>query len=143
MRASPGARTSGMAKKIINPFAKMRMLKTFSGDHAQLRTGNTSPVFEASLPSDLNPSDSILIVKLSVESDERDVSVGSGRFNVSNGIDKDDMVPIKIDESSTRTGPNAALKTYRVSVTRPLPAGEYAVLLQDGLFYDFGVDVRR
>lgn len=140
MRASPGGRTSGLAKKIINPFAKMKMIKTFSGERAQLRTGNTSPLFEASLPSDLSPSDSIMLVKLSVESDTREISVGSGRLNVSVGIDKDDTVPIKIDESPTRTGSNSPLKTYRVTVALPLPAGEYAFLLQNMLFYDFGVD---
>jgi hypothetical protein len=143
MRASPGVRTSGMAKKIINPFAKMKMLKTFSGGRAQLRTGITSPVFEASLPSDLNPSDSIILVKLSADDDGREISVGSGRLNVSNGIDKDDTVQIKIDESPARTGSNAPLKTYRVSAALPLPAGEYAVLLQNTLFYDFGVDGTR
>jgi hypothetical protein len=143
MRASPGSRTSGVAKKIFNPFAKMKMMTTFKGDHAELRTGNTSPVFEASLPSDLSPSDSILLVKLSVEDDGREISVGSGRLNVSVGIDKDDTVPIKIDESPTRTGSNATLKIYRVTVALPLPAGEYAFLLQNTLFYDFGVDGRK
>jgi len=141
MRASPtGGRTGGVGMKMVNPFGKIKMLQTFSGDHSQLRTSNPSPVFEASLPSDINPSDSIVLVKLSVKSDRREISVASGRIGVSSGINKDDMLPISIDELPAKTTSALSLKTYRVNVVKPLRSGEYAILLQNTLYYDFGVD---
>ena len=144
MRASAnGGRTGGMGMKMLNPFGKIKMLQTFSGNHSQLRTSNSSPAFEASLPGDINPSDSIVLVKLKVKSDRREISVASGRIGVSTGIDKDDLLPISIDELPTKTTSGLSLKTYRVNVVKPLPSGEYAVVLQNTVYYDFGVDVSK
>jgi hypothetical protein len=100
-------------------------------------------VFEVSLPSDINPSDSIVLVKLSVKSDRREISVASGRIGVSSGINKDDMLPISIDELPTKTISGLPYKTYRVNVVKPLPSGEYAVMFQNTLYYDFGVDISK
>lgn len=144
MRATPtGGRTGGVAMAVLNPFGKIKMLQTFSGNHSQLRISNSSPAFEASLPGDINPSDSIVLVKLKVKSDRREISVASGRMGVSTGIDKADMLPISIDELPSKTTSGLSYKTHRVSVVKPLPSGEYALLVQNALYYDFGVDVSR
>lgn len=144
MRATPtGGRTGGVGMKMLNPFGKIKMLETFSGNHSQLRTSNPSPAFEASLPGDINPSDSILLVKLSVKSDRREISTGSGRIGFSSGINKDDMLPISIDELPTKTTSGLSYKTYRVNCVKTLPSGEYALVLHNAVFYDFGVDVGK
>jgi hypothetical protein len=141
--SATGMRTGGVGMKLVNPFGKIKALETFSGNHSQLRTSNSSPVFEASLPGDINPSDSIVLVKLSVKSDRREISTGSGRIGFSSGINKDDLLPISIDELPARTTSGLSQKTYRVNVVKPLPSGEYAVVLQNAVYYDFGVDIRK
>lgn len=144
MRASPnGMRTGGVAMAVLNPFGKIKSLQTFSGNHSQLRTSNSSPVFEASLPGDINPSDSIMLVKLSVKSDRREISVASGRIGVSSGINKDDMIPISFDELPSKTTSALSYKTYGINVGKSLSSGEYAVVVQNILYYDFGVDVSK
>lgn len=141
---STGMRMGGVGMAIVNPFGKIKSLMTFSGNHSQLRTSNYSPAFEASLPGDINPSDSIVLVKLKVKSDRREVSIGStGALGGSSGINKNDMLAISIDELPTKTTSGLSNKPYRVNVVKPLTSGEYAFVLHNTVFYDFGVDVSK
>ncbi|MEK6410645.1 MAG: hypothetical protein AABN34_27275 [Acidobacteriota bacterium] len=64
-------------------------------------------------------------------------------MGISTGVDKDDMLPISIDELPTKTTSALSYKTYRVTVVKSLRSGEYAILLQNILYYDFGVDVSK
>lgn len=128
MRATPtGGRTGGGGMKMLNPFGKIKVLQTFSGNQSQLRTSNSSPAFEASLPGDINPSDSIVLVKLMAKSDRREISVASGRLGVSTGIDNADRLPISIEELSSKAASGLSYKTYRVNVAKPLASGECAL----------------
>jgi len=141
--SSSGMRTGEVGMAIVNPFGKIKSLMTFSGNHSQLRTSNSSPMFEASVPGDINPSDSIVLVKLKVKSDRREISVASGRIGISTGIDREDMLPISIDELPTKTTSGLSYRTYRINCIKTLPSGEYAVVLQNAVYYDFGVDIRK
>lgn len=133
-----GARTGGVGMKVLNPFAKVKSFSTLNGNQAQVRTNSASPTFEVSLPADLNPSDAIVLVKFEVKSDRRQVSTARGRLNMSSGFDKDDVIPITTDAKQSASA--GADRVYTVSLVKPLKKGEYAIVIQNAIYYDFGVD---
>ncbi|MCA1619040.1 MAG: hypothetical protein LC795_06950, partial [Acidobacteria bacterium] len=101
---------------------------------------NTSPLFETALAANINPSDQIIVVKLTVKSERRELDVGRSTLmgGVTTEIREKDKVPVTIEEIKT----NGQMKVYRVKPSAPLPSGEYAVMLSSS-FYDFGVDASR
>jgi hypothetical protein len=125
----------------INPLGKARGKKAFAGKQSPLRFSDRSPTFEVPLYGDVYPSDHIALVKFSVKSDRREIEIGSfGAFSGSkSGFNKDDVVPITIDEIKPNAAGPAYYKLYRIKVVNPLAPGEYA-LVHDRSFYDFGVD---
>lgn len=65
-----------MMGAVINPFHKTKIRVALNSNHAQLRISNTSPVFEVTLASNVNPSDIIAVVKLTPKSDRREIETG-------------------------------------------------------------------
>jgi hypothetical protein len=131
---SSGMRSSGG----MVPFGKVKSLKTFNGSHAQIRTTNQSPIFEAAIYSNANPDDAIVLVKLASKSDRREISTGRARINFSAGFSKDDIVPVTINEIPEKS--TGAQKVFSVTPAKPLPKGEYALVILSISYYDFGVD---
>jgi hypothetical protein len=137
--SSPDMRTNSMMGAVVNPFHKSRIRNALKGNHAQLRTKNTSPVFEVGVAADANPSDVVALVKLTTKSDTRQIETGRGSITgVSSGFRKEDLLPVSLDElvaagTSTR-------KVYRVRLVNALPPGEYALVYGGAAYYDFGVD---
>lgn len=143
-RTTPsGGRTGGTAMKMLNPFGKVKMLHAFNGNHAQIRTNNASPLFEIWLPADLNPSDAIVLIEFDVKSDRREISIATMRIGVSTGFSKDDVIPTSINELQTESSGGFQQKLYRVNLVRPASSGEYALVVQGSVYYDFGVDRAR
>jgi hypothetical protein len=140
--STSNARTNSMMGAVVNPFHKTKFRATINGNHAQLRITNTSPAFEVTLPSNVNPSDIIALIKLTPKSDRREIETGRGSITgVSSGFRKDDLVALSIEEAGD-TGGNS-FKVYRAKVVSPLQPGEYALVTQVGAYYDFGVDAAR
>lgn len=139
--STPDTRVStGGMMRVVNPLKKIRNRNTLTGSRAQLRTANHSPLFETALLANINPSDQIIVVKLIVKSERRELDVGRTTMmgGVTTEIREKDKVAVVIEEVRTE----GQMKVYRFKPATPLPPGEYAVMLSAG-FYDFGIDVAR
>lgn len=124
----------------VNPFGKTKSKDALNGKQAQLRITNTSPMFELYLPNDVYPADHVMLVKLIVKSDRREIqTLEVGAFtDAKSGYRKKDILPTTIEELQTQTVAGA-YKLHRVKVISPLPSGEYALVV-DNVYYAFGVD---
>jgi hypothetical protein len=139
-RSQINERAGGFMMQAVNPFKKTRIQGAINGNHSQLRTTNTSPMFEVGLSADLNPSDYVTLVKLNVKSDRREIEMSrAGITGVSSGFRKEDMIPVVLEELQASAG-GGRLKSYRVKTVNPIPPGEYALAVGGSLLYDFGVD---
>jgi hypothetical protein len=139
-RSQVNSRTGGFMMQAVNPFKKMRVQGAMNGNHARLRTTNTSPMFELGISSELNPSDYVTLLKLKVRSDRREIEMfRAGITGGSSGFRKDDMIPVTLEELPNSAG-GKGLKSYRIKTVNPIPAGEYALAVGGGLLYDFGID---
>lgn len=140
--ASPDIRSSGMFR--LNPLSS-KVRAALKGNHAQIRTTNTSPVFEIGLPSDAQPSDVVALVKLDIKSDRREVETLSvGVTGAKSGFPKGRTIPINIEEVSAEGKETSGyLKLYRVKLVSPIAPGEYALVTQGSTYYDFGVDTSK
>jgi hypothetical protein len=137
--SSPEARTNSMLGAVVNPFHKTRIRTALNGNHAQLRTKNTSPAFEVGGLGDANPSDMVALVKLKTKFETREIEVGRGGITgTSTGFRKEDLVAVSIEELPDSV--NQSHKTYRVRTVSPLPPGEYALVYAGAVYYDFGID---
>jgi hypothetical protein len=130
---------------VVNPFKKTRSKATLNGNHAKLRTATASPTFEASVANSANPTDQLVLVRLTPKSDRREIEVG--RFGIiggaSTGFRKNDIIPITIEEIPGQTTSGTPYKRYSIKIVNPLAPGEYALVVGNGLYYDFGVDSNR
>ena len=138
MRATvPSAiHTSTGTMKILKPLVKAKVLQVLSEPRAKLRITNPTPIFEVTLPLDLKPSDTIALVKLSVESKRRQVLTAGGAGP--SGFSKDDLIPITIEPAGPRSTERE--RTYKVTTAAPLAQGEYALVVFISNYYDFALD---
>lgn len=141
MKRSETNMRGSSAGMIMNPFGKAKVKAALNGNHAQLRITNTSPMFEISLPADVNAADQLVLIKVNPKSDRREVEVGrAGITGTSMGFRKEAIVPTTFEEVKVQTiGGGVKYMLYRVKVVNPLPPGEYAFAPRN-LYYDFGVD---
>lgn len=141
LRASPAlAQSGGTASLLLNPFAKPGLVELFVGGQAPTRIALAMPVFQVELPAYLEPGESIALVKLAARADRRELPVRAADARMPRDLDDDAVVPIRValvEDEAFRAG---ALRKYQVDVVTPLDAGEYALVLHDGLFYDFGIE---
>jgi hypothetical protein len=135
-----GTNTGGGGLKMFVPFRKAKIMQTFNGSHAAIHRKTGAPTFEVWLPADLNPGDGIVLLKLVVKPDHREISVASGRFSGQTGFSKGDIVPVNIEEGRTKTIGGTLQKACRASPVKPLSRGEYAIVVQGDTYYDFGID---
>lgn len=140
--STPEVRTGGMLGALVNPLHKSRINYALNGNHAQLRTRVTSPIFEVGIAADANPADVVAVVKLKAKSDRREIEASRGSITgISTGFRKQDLVPVSIEEvpgTATQT-----YKRYRVKLVSPVPPGEYALVFGGASFYDFGIDALK
>jgi hypothetical protein len=82
------------------------------------------------------------MVKLESSKDTRRSEVmRMGDLGGSTGARKKDMIPISIEEQPDRTPPIFGITFYRITTATRLPPGEYALVVNGNLFYDFGVNL--
>jgi len=137
--STPEMRSNSMLGAVVNPLHKSRIRAAFSGNHAQIRTKNTSPGFELSIASDANPTDVVSLVRLKPKSDSREIeTLRGGITGGSSGFRKEDRLPITLEEATGSTAPGQ--KLYRIKPINPLVPGEYALVFGSAAYYDFGVD---
>jgi hypothetical protein len=133
--------TSTAASLIVNPFARPNRLLRFAGGHSTLRLAIGKPAFQVELPAYLVPTSSIFLVRLDAHPESRDLTIRSVPLEVPDGVDGDAVMPIDISGVTEEGVGGSTLRTYQVDVVHPLTPGEYALLVRDGLFYTFGIDL--
>lgn len=132
-------RTNSGLGAFVNPLHKTRFRAALSGNHAPLRTKNTSPMIEVTIASDANPTDIVTLVKLKPKSETREIETYRGSITgVSGGFRKEDRLALTLEEVSGSTSSNQ--KIYKVKLINPLVPGEYALVYGSAFYYDFGVD---
>lgn len=142
-RSRVDARVGGFMKQMVNPFGKTRVQGAINGNHSQLRTTNTSPMFEVGISSDLNASDYVALVKLKAKSDRREIEISRGGITgISSGFRKEDIIPVTVEELQNSAG-GKRVKSYRIKTVTPVPPGEYALAVGSALLYDFGIDISK
>ena len=122
----------------VGPFMNAKVYAMFDGSHSELQTSNTSPKFEVTIMSGERPSSAVRIVKLEISKTTRKFQLSrTSKFSASTETRPRDIVPTTLEEikASTTTG----YTVYRLSVNTPLSKGEYAVVFNGSLFYDFAV----
>lgn len=124
-------------------FGKAKVKSVLNGSQAQLRVTDTTPEFEITLASNINPTDQFALVKANQKSDRREIEVASVSMvgGSSSGFRKEIIVPTTFEEIKTQTiGGGLKYILYRIKVVNPLPPGEYVFVPQAYAYYDFGVD---
>jgi hypothetical protein len=126
-----------MGMKWINPLSAPRGLDSLRGAHADIYAVSKTVSFEVTIASNVNPSDTILLVKLQNKSSSREIEVGGGNLvtGLRTGFRDKDIVRTSTAEMKRSNG----MTTYKVTPSSALLAGEYAIVVE-GAFFDFGVD---
>ena len=116
------------------------------GMQSQLRVSDRTPEFLASIPSDMDPAEMLVVVKLKQKSGRREVEISTrSRFASLKDFKKKAIVPTTFEEAgnySVKDGTRYSI--YRVKVKSPLPPGEYAFVPWSYAtdYYDFGIDAK-
>ena len=117
-------------------YVTMLFWDNFPGLHATVRASDREPEFL--ITTDQDPRSRYAIVRLDINDKDGDRSLKMGRsgafsFKASNAPDSDWTFPF--DSKEEKRG------TWRLSLRKPLPPGEYGVfVVQQGELFDFGVD---
>src|SRR4030095_12029014 len=144
-RMTPTSKTSSATRAIpyVGIFMKGKTYAVFNGSQSDVRTINSSPEFEIGISSDLKISDAVYLVRLKTPNKKtrRSEVIRMGDLGGSTGVRKKDLVPINIQELPDRTPPVFGISFYRINPSVKLPPGEYAIVVNGNLFYDFAVDL--
>ena len=142
-RMTPTSKTNNAVRAIpyVGIFMKGKTYAVFNGPRSEIRTGNPTPEFELGISSDLKISDAVYLIKLDPQKSTRRSEVERmGDLGGSSGTRKKDMIPISIQEID-RKPPIFGISFYRIKPNAAIAPGEYALVLNGNLFYDFGVDL--
>ena len=142
-RMTPISKTNSAVRAIpyVGIFMKGKTYAVFNGGRSDVRSRTSLPEFEIGISSDLKISDAVYIVRLEASKDTRRSEVmRMGDLGGSTGARKKDIVPITIEELPDRTPQIFGITFYRITTATRIPPGEYALVVNGNLFYDFGTD---
>ncbi len=115
---------------------------TLNGKRADLRIKNASPQFLLYSDPAENLSNAAVLVRLDVKSDRREIrTVKVGMGSVSSSLPKDHVIEVNIEQVRTEPG-NRRMNLYKMTPTSALKPGEYCLIRNRTLFFDFGVDAK-
>ena len=143
-RMTPTSKTNSAVRAIpyVGIFMKGKTYAVFNGGRSEVRSRTSSPEFEIGISSDLKISDAVYMVRLEPSKDTRRSEVmRMGDLGGSTGVRKKDIVPIKIEELQDRTPQIFGITFYRIKTSTRIPPGEYAIVVNGNLFYDFGTEM--
>jgi hypothetical protein len=115
---------------------------TLNGQKADLRVKSASPQFLLYSDPAVNLSNAVVLIRLDVKSDHREIrTVKVGMGNVSSSLPKDHVIEVNIEEIRSESG-NRRMNLYKMTPKSPLKSGEYCLIRNRTLFFDFGVDAK-
>lgn len=116
--------------------------QVLSGDRAERRL-STTPQFLIALPKNEQAVTMLTLASLAARNNQtREVLVANmaPMGSMVMGIHRDRVVKIVVEPHADQgRSPNGAV-LYRVRPEQPLSSGEYAIVVRQSKFYDFGVD---
>jgi hypothetical protein len=121
---------------------------TLKGSRAEIRTTNSSPIFEELyLPVGMRPDNVVVLAKLDIKPDRREIeiaSVSTFTFSSKEGIPKNRRLPVVFEDASqTCLLQGKRVRHVKIKVVNPLEPGEYLLLIAGGYFFDFGIDTKQ
>lgn len=146
----PGNRTSARALG----FGGVASYAVLRGTKAQRRIPVANVEFLVSVPKAAQVTNYVTLANFAVrDNGSREVLIGGGFMSYSTGIHPDRIVAITAEAHEDQSRAREGFVLFRVRVTNPMPAGEYALVLYTGeirtagffaqasnSYYDFGVD---
>ncbi len=135
--------TNASTLRAMNPAHQTQGKKVLEGNRAKLRLTNDLPVFQVTLSPDSDAAHYVQLVRLNVKADRREiVTVRIGRRGGYAGFSDDDIIPLSFTKisSSKFDGKGFTPNVFEVKPSRPLPRGEYALVLGSVYYYDFGAE---
>ena len=126
------------------------------GTAASARTKSSKPAFLVSVPNQAQPQSYLTLASLAVRrNNTREVMIGGGFMSFSSGITADRVIPVDTEVAPDQSKAQTGFTIYKITPVKPLPPGEYAVVLYTGemhglvsawfsgganSYFDFGVD---
>lgn len=126
------------------------------GSQANSRITNKQPSFLVSVPNQAQPESYVTVASFAVrKNNSREVLVGGGYMSYSSGIHPDRIIAVTSEKAEDQSKAQKGFTLYKVTPTRALATGEYAVILYTGemqgvvatwftgtgnSYFDFGVD---
>jgi hypothetical protein len=158
--------TQTVAMRYLNPqmrtaarglgFGGVASYAVLRGSQANSRITNKRPVFLVSVPNQAQPESYVTVASFAVrKNNSREVLVGGGYMSYSSGIHPDRIMAVTSEKAADQSKAQKGFTLYKVTSSRDLPTGEYAVILYTGemqsavatwftgtgnSYFDFGVD---
>lgn len=124
-------------KSGINPYAS-KLKRRIAGSRSRLRITDSTPEFSVTFHSKGYPEDNIALVSAESKRDTRLITVGSRAMGrIRSSVPEKARIPLSFEESQEPAP--SYLQAVHVRPTKPLPAGEY-VLIVEFQFLDFAVE---
>lgn len=129
----------------VSVFAKTRFHIYLENNRSLFRLTDRTPEFETSLPSDIDASEKLVLVRFKSGSGRRDVEIDEYKGPRSHkGIENEFVVPTTFEALRTQTLADGRKYTlYMIKTVGPLSPGEYAFVPRSVFrdYYDFGIDL--
>jgi hypothetical protein len=131
------------ALAIVSGSVSAFMTLSESGPKSDIRVTNRSPGFgELAIPLDKRVAEAVQLVKLELDPSKKhrrsQVAKGGG-FRAVKMLD-DMRIPITFEEIGQITFHGKEVRLYRAKPVAPLAPGEYAIVVSERSYFDFGVD---
>lgn len=126
------------------------------GHAARDRIRDSQPSFLVSVPNQAQVESYVMIASFAVrKNNSREVLVGGGYMSYSSGVHPDRVMAISTDKVEDQSKAQKGFTIYRITPSRSLQTGEYAVILYTGemqglvgawftgagnAYFDFGID---
>lgn len=123
----------------------MKVNTTLPGNHSRIRTTNLTPTFEFSLPTNEKPDDMVVLAKLDVKGDRRELEAAraSGLTGVKTGIPAKKLIPVSYEVIGKTKEFGSDVYLYRAKLVMPIVPGEYAWVFGQARLFEIGFDAAR
>ena len=123
------------------PFGGAKGYSSLAGSNSACRVSSDRPSFEFTMDGNVQPATRVAVVLFAVRGQSRIIqSVSANIVRVSTGFPKDRIVAIDIAELKSTGQTSSGQIRYAATPKAPLAPGEYALVVNEYMAYDFGID---
>ncbi len=125
----------------LAPFGGAKAYSCLAGQSSACRVSSDRPSFEFTMDGNVQPATRVAMVILAVRGQSRLIqSVSANLVRASTGFPKDRIVAIDIAELKSAGQTASGQIRYAATPKAPLAPGEYALVVNEYMAYDFGID---